>query len=1316
MADINTANSNGQADTINLAANCTYTLTGFLPNITSPITFNGGGTAILDGANLFSFFSVTDPISLTIDGVTLRNGNIGAGIGGAVAFRGTTLTIINSSFQNNTGVNGGALYIWNNTTVEIRGSTFQGNQAVGTGNASGGAIANYGAMTITNSTFTGNSAVFGSAIANLAGSTATITNSTISDNVNNAGVFNFATMVINNSIVANNPANCQNLATITVHNTLIEGGGCSITNGVDGNLIDDPALGALTGSPAYFPITAGSIAYNAGNNSLVPGGITTDQAGNSRIRGGTVDMGSFEAVPPVVSLSKSSMTVSEGSDDTFLVERNVLVAAPLTVNLTVTQGANTTAGDYTLSGAGISGQVGSVTVVIPANEFNTTVLLDALFDGNSAEPDNTLTIALASGGYSLGATTTMTATIPANGTQVTTLTDDTTSEGTLRQAVVNANADPASDSIDFTVGGTIHLTTALPPLANAGALTINGGGAVTVSGDDSIRVFLIDSGANVTINDLTMTDGLASAGGGLQNSGTLTINHSTVSSSIADTTGGGIYNLGTLTLNASVVVGNGTGVVNGASGGIYSAGPLTLINSTISGNTAGTGGGAGLFTTSTVTLTNSTVGGNTTTGIGGGINHHGGVITLNNSMIAGNTAIDGSGIFNDGNLNLNNSIVADNTGLQCSGDFALSASHSLVEGGGCGIADGVNGNKTGDPALGTFTGSPGYFPLNAGSIAIDAGDNALIPVGVTFDQAGNNRIRGGIVDMGSFEAQSTIVEVSLSPASQNVSEGATANITLTRTGSTAGTLPVNFTITGTASAGDYTLTVGGSPVGGSSVTIPAGSASVIVQVNIVDDIFAETGETVVFTIAAGADYTTLAPFVSTTGIFSNDLIVTNLNDFTGGASASAREGTLRQAIANASSFGTNDIIDFAVSGTITLTGGSLTALNNGTLIIDGNREIVVDAGGASRVFSIDTNATVTLQGLTVQGGSATSGGGIENNGTLTLVETTVNNNTASLGGGGIVNNSGRTLTLINSTVSGNTAGTSGGGILNIAGTVTLYDSTVAGNSGTTGAGGIQSSGTLNLNNSILADSLSNADCGGTVATANFSLVEDGGCGVVNGVNGNKTGDPKLGALTGSPPVHPLLITSPAINTGSNALIPGSVQIDQVGNTRILDTTVDMGAVESVSATLTVTLTLQSRPPTPNSAYVTTVHVQIRKPGSATALLSLDIASNTSGQFVIPNLNAASYDLWIKGTHTLAVVQTKALAGGSNSLTTAVLKEGDANDSNSVTIGDFSILAGAFGTTSGNAGYDARADFNGSGTITITDFSLLAANFTQSGAP
>jgi hypothetical protein len=72
---------------------------------------------------------------------------------------------------------------------------------------------------------------------------------------------------------------------------------------------------------------------------------------------------------------------------------------------------------------------------------------------------------------------------------------------------------------------------------------------------------------------------------------------------VAADPGGGIRNSGTLTLSGMAVVSNragngGDGIVNGTGGqggfggGIYNAGTLTITDSTISGNKAGNGGGA----------------------------------------------------------------------------------------------------------------------------------------------------------------------------------------------------------------------------------------------------------------------------------------------------------------------------------------------------------------------------------------------------------------------------------------------------------------------------------------------------------------------------------------------------------------------------------------------------------------------------------------------------------------------------------------------------------------------------------------------------
>lgn len=62
----------------------------------------------------------------------------------------------------------------------------------------------------------------------------------------------------------------------------------------------------------------------------------------------------------------------------------------------------------------------------------------------------------------------------------------------------------------------------------------------------------------------------------------------------------------------------------------------------------------------------------------------------------------------------------------------------------------------------------------------------------------------------------------------------------------------------------------------------------------------------------------------------------------------------------------------------------------------------------------------------------------------------------------------------------------------------------------------------------------------------------------------------------------------------------------------------------------------------------------------------------------------------------------------------VLPNGDCDGDNEVTIGDFAILSGSFGTSEGEPGYDPAADLNGDGTVDIGDFALLSANFGEVG--
>lgn len=89
------------------------------------------------------------------------------------------------------------------------------------------------------------------------------------------------------------------------------------------------------------------------------------------------------------------------------------------------------------------------------------------------------------------------------------------------------------------------------------------------------------------------------------------------------------------------------------------------------------------------------------------------------------------------------------------------------------------------------------------------------------------------------------------------------------------------------------------------------------------------------------------------------------------------------------------------------------------------------------------------------------GGAIYNAGSLTLTNSTLSGNSATLDGGGIYNAYGSTATVTGTSLSGNTA-TQGTDILND-GAMTLNSCYVDGKPATLASGGISNFGTLKIN-------------------------------------------------------------------------------------------------------------------------------------------------------------------------------------------------------------------------------------------------------------
>jgi hypothetical protein len=94
--------------------------------------------------------------------------------------------------------------------------------------------------------------------------------------------------------------------------------------------------------------------------------------------------------------------------------------------------------------------------------------------------------------------------------------------------------------------------------------------------------------------------------------------------------------------------------------------------------------------------------------------------------------------------------------------------------------------------------------------------------------------------------------------------------TVTRTGSTTGSLAVSVAFGGTAASGDYTLSVVGGVLSGTTLTLAAGSTSATVTVTPVDDSAVESTETVTLSLPAAAGYTVGSPASASGSIADND--------------------------------------------------------------------------------------------------------------------------------------------------------------------------------------------------------------------------------------------------------------------------------------------------------------------------------------------------------------------------------------------------------------------------------------------------------------
>ncbi|HEX7652594.1 MAG TPA: Calx-beta domain-containing protein, partial [Verrucomicrobiae bacterium] len=189
----------------------------------------------------------------------------------------------------------------------------------------------------------------------------------------------------------------------------------------------------------------------------------------------------------------------------------------------------------------------------------------------------------------------------------------------------------------------------------------------------------------------------------------------------------------------------------------------------------------------------------------------------------------------------------------------------------------------------------------------------------------------------------------------------------TRTGAPTGDLLVNYTITGTATAGsDYV------PLAG-VVLIPAGQSSVSLPLQVRDDKNVEADETVVLTLASSAAYTSGNPAAATITILDDDFMTvtvvptgTAAEPSTPGSFTIKRDGDLTEAlvvtytVAGTAAPG----VDYtALSGTATIPAGSASTvvpvMPSDDTLLEGQETVVVTLTSGPN-YDIGTPGTATV--------------------------------------------------------------------------------------------------------------------------------------------------------------------------------------------------------------------------------------------------------------------------------------------------------------------------------------------------------------------
>ncbi|MFL6538429.1 MAG: choice-of-anchor Q domain-containing protein [Chthoniobacterales bacterium] len=700
-AAITTANSNGVADTINLAANGTYTLSGIdnsvdgaigLPEIKNDVagldlTINGNGATIqrstAAGTPEFRILHVSNLASVSCVGLTIANGKLsgnsnpasaGGGIyvfkaelllsgctlrsnaatlGGALNNDGGSLTLDACTVGANTGVSGPG--IRNGGTAVITNADITENTGAATGN--GGGIANYGTLALTDSRMNLNTSGVGAGIFNEG--SATVQRCALNDNT--AGEYgggaynNVGTLTVESSTLNGNKAGLAGGAVCSVATAILQNSTVSNSRAPDGGAFYNGIGGAL----ALLNCTV------SGNVATQLGGALHNSGGSAQIRCATFAFNSAAGGHAIYNtnpaLGSAQVTLRNSifhSSTVGLIFFNASGVITSEGHNLSTDGAGGNAGagpgghlnqpsDLRNAGAGLGPLQDNGGLTFTHALLPTSQAIDKGDDAMLAAPFG-LTSDQRGVGFPRyrGAHVDIGAVEVGIAVNVTTVDDHddgdcTLADCTLREAIRTVNM-AGGGNISFAPGvtGTIQLSDMLPTFSASMALDGPGPDLLAVRRDSGgdYRIFTI---TNATI-----------FGPSVRISGLTITNGRPEAGPFPSSSGGGILNdRGSLTVENCAVVGN-SGALSGETygGGIFNSdGSVVVSDTVVQGNTAFSGGGLASRRTTVGTavtgVRNSTFSGNSALGgFGGGFFQEAtntgsiGEAFLLNSTFSGNSA------------------------------------------------------------------------------------------------------------------------------------------------------------------------------------------------------------------------------------------------------------------------------------------------------------------------------------------------------------------------------------------------------------------------------------------------------------------------------------------------------------------------------------------------------------------------------------------------------------------------------------------------------------------------------------------------------